>query len=102
MQLRALQLFIYESLQIVFAGAVLEGLLHLYNPIPFRVKGNRIVLRRHERNTFRNPDAVKLDRIIEYRTNSLGFRGAEPPKDLPNRLSILTIGGSTTGCFMLN
>ena len=74
----------------------------MYNPIPFRVRGNRIVLKPHEWTTSQNPDAVKLDKVIEYHTNSLGFRGEEPPADLANRLSILAIGGSTTGCFMLN
>ena len=34
--------------------------------------------------------------------NSLGFRGAPPPRDFPDYLTIITIGGSTTECFYLS
>jgi lysophospholipase L1-like esterase len=34
--------------------------------------------------------------------NSLAFRGPEPPKDFQKYLSILTIGGSTTECIIIN
>ena len=90
------------AMQLALGILVAEVLLHLWNPIPFRVKGNHIVLRRHDTNEFRNPASDKLDAHVRYRTNSLGFRGPEPPRDLAARLSILTVGGSTTGCFLLN
>jgi len=34
--------------------------------------------------------------------NSLGFRGEEPPPDFARRLTLLTIGGSTTECLDLD
>jgi len=90
------------TVQLLIAVVLAEVLLHVWNPVPFRVRGDHIVLRRYDRTTFRNPPGEKLDERVEYRTNSLGFRGPEPPRDLSSRLSILTIGGSTTGCFLLN
>jgi len=38
---------------------------------------------------------------VSQQRNSLGFRGPEPPRDLERRLSIVTIGGSTTECRFL-
>ena len=88
--------------QLALGILVAEALLHVWNPIPFRVKGNHIVLRRHDTNEFRNPGSGKLDAHVRYHTNALGFRGPEAPRDLVDRLSVLTVGGSTTGCFLLN
>jgi hypothetical protein len=90
------------ALQGAFVVVALEVLLHVYNPIPFRVRGNRIVLRRHESFTVRVPNARKVDPVVQYRTNALGFRGPEMPADFDKHLSVLAIGGSTTGCFLLN
>lgn len=90
------------TVQVLFAAVIAEGLLHIWNPVPWRVRGNHIVLRRNDPATFLNPPGAKLDEHVRYRTNSLGFRGPEPPRDLSLRLSIMAIGGSTTGCFLLN
>jgi lysophospholipase L1-like esterase len=78
-----------------------ELLLHIYNPLPFRVRGNRIVLPVHQRYTFRNEVASKLDPVTHHTKNSLGFRGPDPPKDFSKHLTVLTIGGSTTECLFL-
>ena len=83
--------------QFLLVLVLLELLLHIYNPLPFRVRGNRIVLPIHQRYTFRNDDPGKLDPV-----NSLGFRGPDPPKDFARRLTIVTIGGSTTECLFLS
>src|SRR5258708_39980862 len=89
------------SVQLLLVLALGELLLHIYNPLPFRVRGNRIILPVHQRYTFRNEGASKLDPVTYHTKNSLGFRGPDPPKDVSTRLSVLTIGGSTTECLFL-
>jgi lysophospholipase L1-like esterase len=79
-----------------------ELLLHIYNPLPFRVRGNRIVLPVHQHYTFHNAGATKLDAVTHHTKNSLGFRGPDPPADFSRRPTILTIGGSTTECLFLS
>jgi lysophospholipase L1-like esterase len=88
-------------------GAILAGLLvfelclRVYHPLPFRTRGDRIILPRGQSFTFENPGSRKLDRLVRYRTNSIGFRGPDPPPDWNRRLTLLTIGGSTTACVYL-
>jgi len=82
--------------------ALAELALRIYNPLPFRVRGNRIVLPVHQRYTFHNDGMTKLDAVTHHTKNSLGFRGPEPPKDFARRLTVLTIGGSTTECLFLS
>ena len=89
-------------MQCLLILAASELLLHIYNPLPFRVRGNRIILPVHQRYTFHNDHAGKLDAVTHHTKNSLGFRGPDPPPDLPRRLSVLTIGGSTTECLFLS
>jgi lysophospholipase L1-like esterase len=88
--------------QFLLVVVLLESLLHIYNPLPFRVHGNRIVLPIHQRYTFRNDDPGKLDPVTHHTKNSLGFRGPDPPKDFARRLTIVTIGGSTTESLLLS
>src|SRR5882762_7515216 len=88
--------------QFLLVLVLLELLLHIYNPLPFRVRGNRIVLPVHQRYTFHNDEASKLDPITHHTKNSLGFRGPDPPKDFARRLTVLTIGGSTTESLFLS
>ncbi len=40
--------------------------------------------------------------IISHTTNSMGFRGEEPPEDWETWFTIVTIGGSTTHCFCVD
>ncbi len=86
----------------LLALALAEIALHFYNPLPFRVHGNRVVLPVHERYTFHNDGASKLDPITHHTKNALGFRGPDPPRDFARRLTLLTIGGSTTECLFLS
>jgi lysophospholipase L1-like esterase len=88
--------------QVGLALLVLEVALRLHNPFPFRVHGNRIILPVHQVYTFDNRGATKLDPITHHTKNSLGFRGPDPPRDLARRLTILTVGGSTTECLFLS
>jgi lysophospholipase L1-like esterase len=88
---------------IVAALLLLEGALRLYNPFQTRIKGDRIALTANTRNRYRTSftrDLDKLDREITVSRNALGFRGPDPPADFANRLTLITIGGSTTRCGM--
>jgi lysophospholipase L1-like esterase len=89
------------NLLAVLTGAILslvllEGALRIYNPIVQTVKGDRVVLRVNYDETRRNTHIPGIASEIHIHQNSLGFRGADPPADLADRLSIITIGGSTT------
>jgi len=82
--------------------AALEIALRIYNPLPFRVRGDRIVLPSHQSYTFTHAGAHKLEPVTHATKNSLGFRGPEPPHDWARWFTILTIGGSTTECLFLS
>jgi lysophospholipase L1-like esterase len=97
--MRQLRFLLVQALLVV---ALAEIVLHVYNPLPFRVHGSRIVLPVHQRYTFHNNRASKLDPVITHTKNSLGFRGPDPPRDFARRLTVLTIGGSTTECLFLS
>jgi lysophospholipase L1-like esterase len=86
------------------ALAVLEVLLRLYHPLEIRFRPDRIVLPVHKRYLFDNTEKfpTKLAKTTSHTKNRLGFRGEAPPRDFPDYLSILTIGGSTTECFYLS
>src|SRR5438105_4577379 len=88
--------------QIFFGLALLEACLRLYNPLPFRVRGDQIILPVRQSYTFNNRGTHKLDSVTHHTKNSLGFRGPEPPRDWSSRLTILAIGGSTTECLFLS
>ena len=90
------------AIQALVTFALLEVALRIYNPLPLRVRGDRIVLPVNQKYTFDNHGARKLDAVTRHTKNSLGFRGPEPPRDFANRLTILTIGGSTTECLFLS
>jgi len=90
------------AVQALLVVALAELALHIYNPLPFRVRGNRIVLPVHQRYVFHNEGASKLDPVTRHTKNSLGFRGPDPPADFAQRLTMVTIGGSTTECLFLS
>lgn len=77
---------------------LLEGLLRIFRPIEFRVKGNKIVLPRDKKYQIINDKTDKLDKIIATSRNHLGFRGEMPPPDFAGSLTIVAVGGSTTAC----
>jgi lysophospholipase L1-like esterase len=97
------------KLALIFIGLAIgflipEITLRYYNPFGFRMRGNSIVLPVNQTYVIEDPNFDrfdKLDKRIVHTKNSLGLRGPEPPGDLGQRLSIVTVGGSTTECFYL-
>ena len=88
-------------MQLIAAAVLLEFVLRIYNPVPIRVRGNEIVLPVKQVYTFDNGFTHKIDRTTVHTKNALGFRGPDPPADFAGRLTIVTIGGSTTeGLFL--
>jgi len=89
---------------IVLALIILEIALRLFPPFEMRFRPDRIVLPVNKRYIFDNTKKfpTKLPKATVHTKNSLGFRGAPPPPDLADYLSIITIGGSTTECFYLS
>ena len=92
------------ALAIGCAAALLlfEAALRIYNPLQATVKGQKIVLPAGRRYVVDNRTISKLDRTIVHTKNSLGFRGAEPPIEFANHLTLVTVGGSTTECKYLS
>ncbi|MBI5184572.1 MAG: SGNH/GDSL hydrolase family protein [Nitrospinae bacterium] len=46
--------------------------------------------------------STKIDKQIIHKKNMLGFRGENPPKNFEEKLTLITVGGSTTECFYLS
>lgn len=89
-------------LGVIVALLLLELLLQLHNPLQTRIKGNRIVLTTNKTYHIKNDIIEALPREVTVTRNSLGFRGPNPPSDIGNYLSLVSIGGSTTQCFFLS
>jgi lysophospholipase L1-like esterase len=82
---------------------VMEVLLRVYNPLEIRFKPDRIVLPVNKHYLLNNVGKfTKLPAKTVHTKNSLGFRGAPPPPNFQDYLTIVTIGGSTTECFYLS
>lgn len=81
---------------------VCELFLRIFPPVQMRIRGGRIVLPVNQRIVISNPRLSKVDREIIQTRNSLGFRGPDPPSNLEQHLSIVTVGGSTTECYYLS
>src|SRR5262245_51284274 len=79
-----------------------EIALRIYNPFPFRVRGDRIVLPVHQRYTITHAGTTRLDPVTHVVKNSVGFRGPEPPRDWSRWFTIVAVGGSTTECLFLS
>jgi len=90
------------AIQAVIVAILFEVALRIYNPSPFRIRGERIVLPVHQKYHFSHDLTTKLDPITIHTKNSLGFRGPDPPRDFSRRLTLVTIGGSTTECLFLS
>lgn len=80
----------------------LEIFLRFYYPFPRSLKGDNWEMATNRTFTLHNDLNKRLDPVIINHRNSIGFRGEEPPVDIENKLSILTIGGSTTACSFLS
>ncbi len=88
-------------LSLLFALGLVEIALRIHNPLGFRLKGDKIILPVNKNEIIHHAGWSKLDRTVLIHRNSLGFRGEDPPPDLDRRLSLITVGGSTTECFDL-
>jgi lysophospholipase L1-like esterase len=76
--------------------------LRVYNPLGFRIKGDKIILPINKKEIIHHEHGLgKLDKVVVHQRNSLGFRGPEPAADFSHDLTIVTVGGSTTECFDL-
>jgi hypothetical protein len=75
---------------------LLELALRIYNPIVKTANGEGVVLRVDYDEFERNTRIPGVASEIHIHQNSLGFRGADPPTNLADRLSIITVGGSIT------
>jgi lysophospholipase L1-like esterase len=89
------------SLLLLAAGVaaalvLLEVFLRVVNPFGERIRGDTLVLPTHTRREIRNSGFPHVDSRIVVSTNSLGFRGPEPPADFAAALTLVAIGGSTT------
>ncbi len=95
-----------NSLAILLGLAIsfllLEGLLRVFQPIEYRVRGDKLKLPRDKKYQFSNAETDKFDRLITTSRNHLGFRGEMPPKDFAGSISIVAVGGSTTACEMIS
>jgi len=93
-------------LGLIIAFFIAEGALRIYNPIDFRVKGDKIVLPVNKKYVIKKKHSPtrpsKFDDTIIHTVNSLGFRGEEPPANFSSFLKIITVGGSTTECTFLS
>jgi lysophospholipase L1-like esterase len=79
-----------------------ELILRVYNPLGFRIKGDKIILPVNKKEIIHHENGLgKLDQVVVHQRNSLGFRGLEPPADFVRHLTIVTVGGSTTECLDL-
>ncbi len=82
--------------------ALIEAALRIHNPFALRIKGDDIVLQTNYRFVIENNTPGKLEARIVHTKNAIGFRGEDPPPDLADRLSIVTVGGSTTENYYLS
>jgi lysophospholipase L1-like esterase len=87
---------------ITLSFVLLEGLLRIFQPIEYRVKGNKIKLPRDKKYKFTNDKTDKLDKVISVSWNHMGFRGELPAKNFSEYLTIITLGGSTTECTLIS
>ena len=84
------------------SAALMEAALRIHNPFALRIKGDDIVLQTNYRFVIDNRTPGKLEARIVHTKNAIGFRGEDPPSDLADRLSIVTVGGSTTENYYLS
>ena len=101
-----MRIFVFKFLALfgstVIALLLAEAFLRVYNPLGQRIYGDQIVLPRNIHRTIRNDGNPNLDELIQFSTNSIGFRGPEPPQTFDNSLTVVAIGGSTTACTLLS
>lgn len=99
---KVLKPVLYSVYLFLIVIILLEIFLRIYDPFKFRVKANRIVLPVNQRSIIINAINPRLDSIIINTRNFLGFRGPDTAQDFSNKLSVITVGGSTTECHFLS
>ena len=86
-------------LSLIFTLSICEISLRFYNPLGFRIKGDNILLPVNKTEILHHYKCTKIDSLVVHHNNSLGFKGAEPPKDFADWLTVVAVGGSTTECL---
>lgn len=84
------------------ALGILETYIRVFDPFPILLRAGRIDLPANSRREFKSGGMPGLDPIIHVESNSLGFRGPEPPTPWTDYLTIVCVGGSTTQCVYLS
>jgi hypothetical protein len=93
-----LKKLLYPFYLIFIVGLILEIILRIYNPIPLRLKGDKIILPTNQNYTFKNSYPC-FDSLVVHTKNEMGFRGPSMPSNFKEKNSIIAIGGSTTECY---
>ena len=91
----------FVAFQLAALIVLLEIALRVFNPVVFRVRGDEIVLPVNQVYRITHEGSAKIDPVVIHTKNSLGFRGPDPTADFADRLTIVTVGGSTTECVNL-
>ncbi|RAU21849.1 hypothetical protein CU669_11120 [Paramagnetospirillum kuznetsovii] len=78
-----------------------EVMFRIYNPLSDRLRGNTINFDRNLTRVIENNVSDKLDKVIYRTSNSIGFRGDNPPAFFDQKMTIVAVGGSTTECYYL-
>lgn len=104
MTARAKELLARVTLLVLGTVAALlvgEVVLRLFDPLQLRVHGQEIILPRSVRFIFEDVHLRGVPMRVVHTKNQLGFRGEDRPADFGARLTLFTVGGSTTECFFL-
>jgi lysophospholipase L1-like esterase len=96
-----LKKLLYPFYLIFIVGLILEIILRIYNPIPLRLKGDKIILPTNQNYTFKNSYPC-FDSLVVHTKNEMGFRGPSMPSNFKEKNSIIAIGGSTTECYFIS
>lgn len=89
----------------LIALIIAEVVLRIYNPLQSRFKGDHVQLitNYHRKVEIENLDSTQhLDQSFNYTTNNIGFRGNNFTDSTDSKFKIITVGGSTTECSLLN
>src|SRR5260370_6302174 len=81
---------------VILSLVLLEVALRIYNPVVQTLKGDRGVITANYDEVRKNTGIPGLAPESHIHQNSIGFRGADPPADFADRLSLITVGASTT------
>lgn len=101
-RLKVLRRLLYGVYLFFVVFLLLEIFLRIYDPFKFRVKANRIILPGNLQRTITNRINPRLDSVIYNSRNALGLRGPDTAAGYSGKLSIITVGGSTTACQFLD